>query len=154
MEGRNCTKCKEYKPWKEFSLSRKGFNGRASKCRKCCRVYFKDRYYNQGGKQKGLDYHKNNKSIVKSIVNKYQSKMQPGVYIVYTEAGRYVGESIKMERRVGNHKPWNYDSPVNTKVLKWEILEVVEDTQLRKQREAYWIKKLKPELNQIHNLGR
>ena len=150
MEGRNCTKCKEYKPWKDFSLAKRGINGRSSRCRKCSRLYVKDWYYNKGGKQKTLDYEKNNRDKANKAISKYQSKMHPGVYIVYTEKGRYIGESIKMERRVWNHKPWNYNSPVDTKILKWEILEVVEDTQLRKEREKYWIKKLKPELNLVH----
>lgn len=35
MEGRNCTKCKEYKPWDDFSINSKGKNGRKSVCKSC-----------------------------------------------------------------------------------------------------------------------
>jgi len=100
-----------------------------------------------GGKEKALTYQINNKKIVKANVDKYQSKMQPGVYRLWTEDGDYIGESIKMERRVWNHKEWNDKSPVNKPILGWEVLEVIHDEIFRKKREIYWIKKLKPTLN-------
>ena len=154
MEGRNCSKCKEYKALEDYYRLKKGLYGRQTTCKKCSRAYQQDRYYNKGGKQKALDYEKNNKDEAKKAFTKYQSKMTPGVYLIYTKEGRYVGQSHKIELRLWNHKPWNSRSPVNSKILKAEILEVVKDKKLREQREEYWIKKLNPELNKIHNTGR
>ena len=145
--GRECTKCGEYKPWSSFSKQKQGRNGHSSRCKVCCRKYFKKRYRN-GGYEKGLEYQRNNVDMVKRHIEKYQSKMRGGVYQVYTEQGRYIGQSMKMEGRVWNHKPWNIESPVNTKVLKWEVLEYIEDPVLRLERERYYIDTLKPELNE------
>jgi len=146
MESKVCTKCRVEKSLESFSNAKYGKYGKASQCKGCCSKYFRRRYLT-GGKEKALTYQINNKKIVKANVDKYQSKMQPGVYRLWTEDGDYIGESIKMERRVWNHKEWNDKSPVNKPILGWEVLEVIHDEIFRKKREIYWIKKLKPTLN-------
>ena len=96
MEGRECTKCKEFKPWSEFNKLKAGKNGRNSQCKACSSKYFKKHYLN-GGKEKSLKWQRDNTKLVRKNVEKYQSRMQPGVYIIYTDEGTYIGESIKME---------------------------------------------------------
>ena len=135
-----CSKCGSEKSLDSFNPG-KGKMNRVARCKTCTNEYFRSR------KDKSREYRLKNLEKEKIAIEKYQSKMKPGVYILHTDLGDYVGESIKMKRRVGNHKEWNKDSPVKTQILSWEILEVIEDTELRKQREQYWIEKLQPELN-------
>jgi len=147
MNVKICTKCKKEKSLDEFNKAKRGKYGKSSKCKKCCNEYMTNRYFNQGGKDKVLAYHRNNPDIVKKAINKYQKNFTPGVYRLWTEDGDYIGESIKIERRLWNHKDWNTGSPVNKPILRYEILEVVEDEDLRKERERYYINLYKPVLN-------
>ena len=149
MNVRICTKCKKEKSLDEFSKAKKGKYGRNSRCKECSREYMKDRYFNKGGKQKCLDYFKNNPDKVKKAVAKFQKDFTPGVYRVITEDGDYIGQSMKIERRVWGHREWNWRSPVNKPILKLEILEVVEDKKLRLEREKYYINLYKPVLNSL-----
>lgn len=148
MESKQCSKCKEVKPLTEFNNQKRNKDGKCGRCKKCVGVYL-SKWYRKGGKEKVLAYQRNNPDIVKRAINKYQQDFTPGVYRLWTEDGDYIGESIKIERRLWNHKDWNNGSPVNKPILRYEILEVVEDTNLRKEREAYWIKKLQPTLNKV-----
>ena len=135
MEGRECTKCGEYKPWSDFSKEKAGKNGRSAKCKKCQVEYGLNNYYSD--KQK---FHRCNE--------KARKKQKGGIYQVYTREGRYIGQSQNIKYRVQAHSCKNAQSKVGTlEVLSWEVLEYIEDKVLRKQREAYWIDKLKPELN-------
>lgn len=148
MESKVCTTCKVEKPLEYYHKEKAGKYGRSSKC-KSCKNKSRKEWYANGGKKHVLEYHRKNKVKVQQAVEKYQSKMQPGVYRLWTEEGDYIGESVKMQRRVWNHKEWNKNSPINSPILGWEVLEVVEDEAERKKREIYWIKKLNPTLNQI-----
>lgn len=36
VDGRECSACREYKPWSSFNLHKSGHNGRKSACKPCC----------------------------------------------------------------------------------------------------------------------
>lgn len=38
IDGRECTKCQEFKPWTDFSKQIRGYQGHASRCKKCVSV--------------------------------------------------------------------------------------------------------------------
>jgi hypothetical protein len=42
-EGRDCTRCKEFKNWDKFGISKRGKNGRKSQCKSCESEYNKSR---------------------------------------------------------------------------------------------------------------
>lgn len=133
--GRNCSKCDEYKPWSDYYRLKHGINGYASQCKICmntsCKVY-----------------QKKNRTKVQSQQYEYVGKMSGGVYQLHTREGRYVGQSGMLDFRIRNHKcPNSKIRQIAKEVLSWEVLEYIDDKVLRKQREAYYIKKLKPELN-------
>jgi len=138
-EGRECTKCGKYQTWSGFHKSIKGCRGYESKCKSCSFTLRKN-------------YYDNNKDYVLKRQQDWLGKYnEPGVYQLHTDKGRYIGQSKTMYNRVSSgHKTKNQVNATNAaqaKVLSWEVLEYIEDRQLRLQREKYWIKKLQPELN-------
>lgn len=120
-EGRECTKCGEFKPWSSYVKNKNGTNGYSSQCKLHFKKELKDWSIKEGA----------------------------GVYIIYTTEGEYIGESSRITQRISGHRwPSNHASPVNhSNYIRWELLEQVDNYTLRKEREAYWIKKLKPKLN-------
>ena len=145
QEGRECSKCGKYKLWSSYNVAKTGTRGRNSNCKECCSQYFKSN--RDMHNKRAREYRNKNKDSCYSNIKKYIGKMDGGVYMVTCEEGRYVGSSKHMIARMRNHRDWNEMSPVNSKVLKEEVIEVVEDPKLRLDREDYYIRKLKPELN-------
>lgn len=145
QEGRECTKCGKYKLWSSYNRSKHGTRGYNNQCKKCCAQYLKDN--KDKFKDRMKRYRDNNKQALYASQKKHLDSMDGGVYMVTCEEGRYIGSSKHMISRMRNHRDWNKESPVNSKVLKQEVLEVLEDMELRLEREDYWIRKLKPELN-------
>ena len=131
---KQCTKCREVKAYEFFYKHSRGKEGLASRCKVCVKGYAKKHF--QLNKDK---YYQNTKN--------FKSNCTPGVYIIHANNGTYIGESKQIEYRIQEHNVKdNILSPVD-KVISYEILEVVKDPILRKEREAYWIKKLNPSLN-------
>lgn len=145
QEGRECCKCGKYKLWSNYSKSKRGTRGYSGVCKTCSLQYAKDNKDKFKARIKA--YRDKNKDTLYGNIKRYIDKMDGGVYMVTCEEGRYIGSSKHCISRMRNHRDWNELSPVNSKVLKEEVLEVVEDEQLRLEREDYWIRKLKPELN-------
>lgn len=74
----------------------------------------------------------------------------PGVYIIQTNKGSYVGQSTSCEYRIGQHKSTGNHSiqgMKNCKFISGQILETVESKSKRAKRERYWVELLRPELN-------
>lgn len=83
-------------------------------------------------------------------VRNHLDKQKSGIYLIKTDKGLYVGQSKHMKFRVSQQN--TYKSPYSVRgkggtILSWEVLEYVEDREKRKDREKYWIRKLKPALN-------
>jgi len=135
MDGRECTTCKKSKPWDSFSKQKAGKNGRSSKCKQCQLEYTMRRY-------------QEDKTRFFKANERRRKRQRGGVYKVVTREGIYIGQSGNIKFRIESHKCRNAQSKVGSReVLSWEVLEYVEDPVLRLHREAYWIDKLKPELN-------
>ena len=81
-----------------------------------------------------------------------------GVYAIYDNGEcLYVGESSQLNNRISQHKTW-VKNPLSTKKSiqylynnlsqhKHIIFGVLEETPNHKEREQYWINKLKPKYN-------
>ena len=132
-QGRECTKCGEYKPWSEYNKDKSKANGYNCQCRVCSHKYMK------ANRERHL-----------KVLRDWRLRQPGGVYLITTREGRYVGQSNHMHARVIIH-PSDKTSPcLGKEVLEWEVLEYIEDSVLRLQREKYWIKKLDPELNRLN----
>ena len=139
--GRECAKCGKYQSWDNYYKNKNFSRGRLSRCKTCQNNQVKDYYYDNKDKcMKAI-----RKSLLKHPLN------VPGVYLIYSDKGKYVGQSKTMYSRACTHKSKGSKLSAvrlaGVKVLSWEVLEYVDNPELRLQRESYWINKLKPELN-------
>jgi len=91
---------------------------------------------------------------VKNALKAMFNRDLKGVYMLITNKGLYIGQTDKFRHRVHQHKNPNFKGNVafkGAKILQSVLLEEIDDTKKRKQREKYWIKKFKPELNIHYN---
>ena len=136
---KQCTKCGETKALEFFYRRKDGPQGRNYWCKPCCNINNKETY-------------SNNKQYYRSIARKfYHTKDRVcGVYIIETTIGYYIGESISIVDRMYNHKSGHSELKLTKEqYIGYKVLEEVEpDKDILRQKEAYWIKKLKPNLNQ------
>ena len=139
-----CTKCKTEKSITEFSLQANGKYGVNSKCKECQKEYYYSRHKVSLDNAKKYFYANQKEVLHKG--KEYYKNLTPGVYLIETNFGEYVGQSQSIEHRVNFHK-FDKKSPVGNNIKKWRILEIVEDRDLRLKRESYWISKLNPILN-------
>ena len=153
-KGRECSKCKEYKDWSNFSHNPGGTRNRSSRCKECVRVVFRKHYQDNTEDirkrcKKWQDT--KGKAWLRKWWPSYKDTKTAGIYMITTRANnRYIGESSAIEFRINSHRaPSNKVSPIVQEGFKeYTILEVVPDREERLIRERYYIKKLKPELNQ------
>lgn len=150
-EGRECTICGEYKLYKDYYYT-KTTDRYCPRCKKCSNKTMIQGGYNNKyaktdkGKASKHKYYANNKEAFDKRSAKSIQKMQPGVYLITTDQGKYVGQSKHLKLRMYQHRG-KYSVCFGKKILKFEVLEYIEDEQLRLEREQYWIDELKPELN-------
>ncbi len=130
------------------------------KCKKCHYKYNKQRLQNPQNKAKQkqhLTKHKEqNPDSGKYYVDKAHNKWGSGVYGIF-ENGKclYVGESIKLYKRIVEHKtiikyPEKTYQPKLYKALQQHnhiIFGIIEQCDNHKEREQYYINKLKPLYN-------
>ena len=149
MKTKVCPRCKTNKPATEYHKSSAQPNGLQSWCKECQK---------ENNRKKG-NYHYQQ-------LQKFWGSVSPGVYKIFDEVTGevlYVGESIRPERRRGEHLYKRKDtekaykhSIINGMIsegildntnLKFEVIEYVDDADKRKERETYWINKLNPTYN-------
>ena len=135
---KQCTKCGETKALEFFYRRKDGPQGRNYWCKPCCTVSTRETY-------------NSNKQYYRAISrNYYHTKNKVcGVYMLETTIGYYIGESFSIVDRNYNHKAGSSDLELKKgEYIGYKVLEEVQpDKELLKQREGYWIKKLKPNLN-------
>ena len=141
-EGRECSKCGEYKLWSQYNKSSYQKTGYGYICKSCVKVIAKG-YQPEWSKRKAKERI--------AYVKAYKGKMPSGVYRIKTTIGDYIGESKHMKFRIAQHLlPSNTNTLVTREVFKeWEVLEYIEDPVLRLERELYYIGKYKPKLNTL-----
>lgn len=136
MESKVCATCKVDKPLEDFHKHKNGKFGRNFRCKKCAYEKRRDHWV------------KNRDKYVESS-KLHRERTDSGIYFVKASNGTYVGQSKNIQLRIANHKSIkNTLSPVES-IIEWKILEKVQDSRERLVREEYWIKKLKPTLNQL-----
>ena len=145
---KECSKCKVKKPanYENFSRDTRLKDGFRTYCRECTRKMVN--YYNIKNRKNNPNYY-NEKTI-------YKLK---GVYGVF-ENGKclYVGESSKIKRRFSEHftclknpelrmSKLHHNLYNNLRQHSHLIFGILEETENHKEREKYYINKLKPLYN-------
>lgn len=95
-------------------------------------------------------YPKRLTKLQSQATRRHLDKQTAGVYLMETTLGLYVGHSSHIKFRISQHKNLTHPHSIVTKggeVLNWVMLEEIDDYDLRREREKYWIRKLKPALN-------
>lgn len=90
-----------------------------------------------------------NKLMLKAM-NAWSNRCTPGVYLMETDKGMFVGASNAIEKRMFQQKCPKQPGPLtanNAKLISYTILEEVRERDERLQRWKYWIDVLKPSLN-------
>ncbi len=136
---KECNKCNTTKEPTEFYKNKNCKDGLNSWCKKC-HIEYRKQYYHTS-----LTYHK------------YHNKWGSGVYAIF-EYGTclYVGESITLKKRIKDHigliqanNTKSLHENLYNKLRKHSsfVVGILEETSNHKEREQYWINKLKPEYN-------
>lgn len=68
-EGRNCTKCGDFKSWSEFSKNKRNSSGHTSRCKSCDHEYYKAN--KDKISQREAAYYENNKEKVRTRAANY-----------------------------------------------------------------------------------
>ena len=154
METKKCNKCEvEYeRNTKYFHKHSTNKDNLQTICKKCVKGY----------------YRKNKDIIIQKSINRYNTLegkesikkcvySKKGVYVLFeNNTCLYVGESLSLNRRKWNHTYW-IKNPNKNKSQRWlyEALQqhsniefhILEETNNHKEREQYYINKLKPIYN-------
>ena len=149
MKTKVCPRCKTNKPTTEYYKNAAQSDGLQCWCKECKKEDNREKYH--------IQYQR---------LQKLWGSISPGVYKIFDEVTGevlYVGESIRPERRRGEHLYKRKDtkkaykhSVINGMIsegildstnLKFEVIEYVDDVDKRKERETYWINKLNPTYN-------
>jgi hypothetical protein len=135
---KECSKCHETKELTEFYKNQ-------NQCKICRCEYNKHWYKTPKGKS---TYTKN--------ARKWKTKLQ-GVYGIYTDGECvYVGESKRLNDRMSSHRTlsrnYSYARPYFQPLYQYLstvdfTIKILEETPNHKEREQYWINKLKPKYN-------
>lgn len=155
---KECTKCHETKELTEFHKHPLGKYGVNSICKKCHSK--RNAEYNSGkGKENHIKALKRylNTDKGKKMRNKYHSKLGSGVYGIFENSiALYVGETTTLKRRQIQHNTCIKNPEINKrhKQLYYNLqqhsnleFKILEETPNHKEREQYWINKLKPKYN-------
>jgi len=137
---KKCSKCHTTKEFTEFKKQGKYLGSWCKDCR--YQVNRENKYYlNQ-------KHHQQTKEWATKI---------SGVYAIFDNECLYVGESKRVNARIADHKYYAYHpeskvhkiNPIYPLLNKHSNLEfkILEETPNHKEREQYWINKLKPKDN-------
>ena len=149
METRQCSKCSEVKPIEEYyTIYNKKTNQKPYTYRYCKKCHYKMTKKNR------QVWVKNNPKKAKKVVAKamkyWRDRCTAGIYLIYTDIGRYIGSSDSIELRIAQHQSPNQRGGITqkgAKFLRYEILELEDRPKIRLRKEKKYIKTLQPELN-------
>jgi len=95
-------------------------------------------------------YPKRMMKLQSQATRRHLDNQTAGVYLMETTIGLYVGHSSHVKFRISQHNSDSHPHSLIHKggeLIRWILLEEVDDYELRREREKYWIRKLKPALN-------
>lgn len=156
VDKKFCLKCEKEKKPSEFGINKGSKDGLAYYCKNCMKTNYPWKNTYSGTfetREEYLEYKKlmrdpiRVKKLGRIKANMYNRSWGSGVYIVKCVEGDYIGFSSLLRKRKNSHfcKNKRNDSPIAGKLtpLEFIILEKTND----KNREKFWIKKLKPSIN-------
>ena len=149
METKICNKCNKNLPLDQYYVIKKtgylyGY------CKQC--------HYHKMTKATAKRWRKDNKDRWLIDVRKAQKAMwkrdKQGVYLLITSKGLYVGQTDKYQARINQHRNSEFPGNMKAKGAKVYYATLLIEEKNRDKRlklEAKWIKKLRPNLNQVYN---
>lgn len=96
------------------------------------------------------DFPEKARKLTVKAMRAYVKRGTPGVYLIETDKGCFVGMSKSIETRLFQQKCPKQPGPIRdhgAKFISATILEVVKDKKERYKRKEYYIKLLQPSLN-------
>ena len=167
MKSKVCKWCSNAKDLSSFTVNKSSKDGLMAYCRACLKERHgyhkpevKERHYKKYGKYDSYEEmlaarelrNANVKEIRKEMIRKYINSWGSGVYLITTVCNNtYVGFSqyLRKRRNVHNSNSLRPDSAI-AGIYKIKEFKILENTD-NKEREVYYIKKLKPSINQTNN---
>jgi len=157
-----CKRCNETKPMEEFSNSKAYKDGKQTYCKACNKAH-NDKYNAKNReyfKEYTKEYMSKNKEHYKELMKELWTAIPPGIYAIYHDDELiYVGSSEMPNRRRYSHFV-NSINANNSSIaramakgilkgdkLRFEMLEFVDDKDMRYKKEMAYIRKLQPTLN-------
>ena len=162
METKYCRRCETEKSLNEFSKCKAYKDGKQIYC-KACNKKQNDKYNAQNRdyfREYSKEYIAENKEHYKELMNKLHTSIPAGIYAIYHDDELiYVGSSNMPNRRRYSHFV-NSINANNSSIaramakgmikgdrLRFEMLELVDDRDMRFKKEMAYIRKLNPTLN-------
>ena len=133
MEGKICTKCKQWKPLEEFNKKKTNKDGRQYQCRECTKEY--DKRYREVNKEKKKQYYKDNVERIKGQHKQYYKdntehiKRQHKQY--YKDNAEHIKERSKQwhennkEHKKEYNKQWRLNNKENNLQYISNIVEQI-----------------------------
>ena len=156
-EKKICSKCSELKDRSEYYTILNKQNGHVYEYKYCKGCHYKAtkplrKVWMEKNPEKG-------KKLQISANKAWRLRGTPGIYLLETDKGTYIGQSRSIEYRMSEHYSENNIAGVfqmkGAKVISHTILEIVtQGKKQRNKREKYWIKFLRPTLNIVHHPDR
>ena len=147
---KTCTKCNKNKSIKEFSKKSNTKDGLNNRCKLCCKVIHKEYLQTNKGKKVLAKAVKKYKRTSKGKISQYKfhNRWGKGVYGIF-EKGKclYVGESKTLSRRIYEHKHLLSHISNELKSHSEWFIGILEQCDNHKEKEQYYINKLKPLYN-------
>lgn len=147
-EKRICSKCSELKHIEDYYTVTSKKTGSTYTYKYCKKCHYK---LTKPNRKKWMKENPDQgRKLSTKAVREYRRRGTPGIYLIQTNKGSYVGQSSSIEYRMTQHKGGGETSVEymkNVEMISHTILEVVPDRKKRQKREAYWIGLLRPELN-------
>lgn len=144
METKTCSDCRQNLPIEQYYVyKRKGYV--YNWCKKC--HYKKTKPTRQRWVR---EYPDKARKITAKAMRMYVDRCTPGVYLLETTKGNFIGHSKSIETRMVQITAEQTFFPLqlNTAdLISYTILEVIEEKDKREERKQYYIDLLQPSLN-------
>ena len=90
------------------------------------------------------------KKVTRKAMRRFVERGTPGVYLMETDKGCFVGHSNSIQTRMFQHTSPQQPGPIRdnkAKLISYTIIEEVEDKVERQKRKEYYVDLLQPSLN-------
>jgi hypothetical protein len=125
MEGKVCTKCKQWKPLEEFNKRKVSKDGRRSECRECQKEYKKQ--WRGNNPEYDKEYYKDNAEHIKEREKQYRKDNAEHIKEYRKDNAEYFKQwrQDNAEHRKGYGKQWRLNNKENNLQYISSIVEQI-----------------------------